>query len=877
MKDHQKSTLWQLTLRARGDDPFAAQRNRLCAAYDIFWDRGVELAKRISLDVPGLTLHDEAHLSALWARASQLTGSEYPINPLEAFVLGGAILLHDAGHAVVAYCGGISELEQTLEYRDATAATLGRNEAVPAREQDLSAPPKHVADEAMFMALRRLHSKQAQVLATRSFSGVYLIDDQELRQNLGQLIGRVAASHHWDRNSLEERLPKLQGAPGFMPEEWCIEPVKIACLLRCADAIQIDQRRAPAFALAIHDPQGHSRLHWMAQQIAQPVVKPDTGGGPGALVFTSQNDFVEDDADAWWIAHDLLNIANEELKGCYSLMKDLALPAFLVDRVAGAEGATQLTRFVRTAGWRPINAQVRVSSVDQIVRLFGGRYLYGNDPVVPLRELIQNASDAVRARRKLTTGPRYDGMVVVRLSQIDGGTWRLRVEDDGIGMSERALTGPLLEFGKSFWGSEEAQDEFPGLVSARLDQGGRFGIGFFSTLMITKRIEVTSRRWDAGLDQTRKLTLKDGLKSRPLVSTVVPESLGQLSTRVEIRISSDTVDGLVSVLRHPKGDTKANLKQVVAHLCPILDCDVWVVEGSAQMELAHSQRWAEADALEWAGQISYADLQGDSKIQDHLAKQAPYIKVIKNEQGEPCGRAAIAFGQIPVGISAIGRFASETRSIYQFSFNYVGSIGYDPDGPRRGHGSILNKEGVKAWASEQAVLLASANLNEAEQCLAAMNVAEFGGNPAPVAKILVSRNWMSLGQVYDLLVEGNDIFVALERSDSTSIGSIVYWPNPHQGISIKSHELDLGVLVMEAWRPGMRHQIYVRIPTDDDPVPSCFLTCLAHYAESKGHPLKMERATDVRFGSFNGMESPRDGLFKGTEIRGDAIRLTVAR
>jgi len=46
------------------------------------------------------------------------------------------------------------------------------------------------------------------------------------------------------------------------------------------------------------------------------------------------------------------------------------------------------------------------------------------------------------------------------------------VEDDGIGMSEHTLTGPLIEFGKSFWASEEAQEEFPGLVSKNLHQTG---------------------------------------------------------------------------------------------------------------------------------------------------------------------------------------------------------------------------------------------------------------------------------------------------------------------------------------------------------------------------------------------------------------------
>jgi hypothetical protein len=122
--DFRSSALWQRTLGTLSDGPFASYRDRLRVAYDVFWQRGTALAQRISTDVPGLTLHDEAHLIALWDRASQLTGEDYDINPLEAFVFGGAILLHDAGHAVAAYEGGLTELKETVEYRDAAAAAL---------------------------------------------------------------------------------------------------------------------------------------------------------------------------------------------------------------------------------------------------------------------------------------------------------------------------------------------------------------------------------------------------------------------------------------------------------------------------------------------------------------------------------------------------------------------------------------------------------------------------------------------------------------------------------------------------------------------------------------------------------------------------------
>jgi hypothetical protein len=63
------------------------------------------LVALIPKDIPGLTVHDITHLDALWETGSTIAGGEYPINPAEAYVLGAAILPHDAGMALAAYPG----------------------------------------------------------------------------------------------------------------------------------------------------------------------------------------------------------------------------------------------------------------------------------------------------------------------------------------------------------------------------------------------------------------------------------------------------------------------------------------------------------------------------------------------------------------------------------------------------------------------------------------------------------------------------------------------------------------------------------------------------------------------------------------------------
>lgn len=164
---------------------------------------------------------------------------------------------------------------------------------------------------------------------------------------------------------------------------------------------------------------------------------------------------------------------------------------------------------------------MRVTDVSSLVERLGGRALYGDDPTVPLRELLQNAIDAVRARR--THEKRSDswGEVHVRLGDDALGSW-LEVEDTGIGMSDDVLTGPLLDFGTSYWSSPMVREEFPGLVSGGFEPIGKFGIGFFSVFMWGDRVRVTTRRWTEG-STTRVLEFETGLMADPVLRDATPD------------------------------------------------------------------------------------------------------------------------------------------------------------------------------------------------------------------------------------------------------------------------------------------------------------------------------------------------------------------
>ena len=188
-------------------------------------DKVRQLASRIAGSLPGLTIHDISHLDALWDVAGTIAGPDYPLNPLEAYVFGASVLLHDAGLCFQAYSGGQDALRDTLEWRDAHG-----------RLSRIARGSPNLKQEADLEALRALHASKAACLATEPWRNgsheLYLIDDHALRENYGALIGDIASSHHWDLDMVLSRF-KIPRPPGeFLDADWVVDSLKVACLLR---------------------------------------------------------------------------------------------------------------------------------------------------------------------------------------------------------------------------------------------------------------------------------------------------------------------------------------------------------------------------------------------------------------------------------------------------------------------------------------------------------------------------------------------------------------------------------------------------------------------------------------------------------------------
>jgi hypothetical protein len=567
----EQTPLWRRTMEDRPDDPHSGPRRVLRGGYHQFRSTVEPLAAEIARSMPMFTDHSIAHADSLWDTASLACGDMFPLNPAEAFVLGGAFLLHDLGMGLASYPGGVADIEGDVQFEDLLVSARVR-----LRRSEPSVDPatvELVAREQTVVELLRLrHAAQAQQLMTTAFrtsagEPFYLLQDAVLRHTFGSLIGQLAHSHWLDVADLK-KFAQPQGSCVDHPAEWELDPLKLACVLRLADAVHIDHRRAPTFLHAFRRPTGASRDHWYFQErLTRPRVVADR------LEYTATAPFGRHEAGAWWLAYDTIRTIDEELHRVDALCADLGRPRFAVRSVAGADSPERLANCIRTEGWEPLDARFRVSDATDLIANLGGDDLYGRKPWIALRELVANAADATRARRTHEGGP--GGTVTVRLTQ-EADEWWLAVEDHGIGMSPSTLVTTLTDFGRSRWQDADTLADFPGLLAKGFQPTGRFGIGFFAVFMVADEVQVRSLAYEEAPRSTHVLDFGHGVATRPLLRQADPhERLRACGTVVRARLRNDprSLEGLFKTTNRRLTHTEL-LHSRLINMCALADVDI---------------------------------------------------------------------------------------------------------------------------------------------------------------------------------------------------------------------------------------------------------------------------------------------------------------
>ena len=122
------------------------------------------------------------------------------------------------------------------------------------------------------------------------------------------------------------------------------------------------------------------------------------------------------------------------------------------------------------------------------------KFLYSDHDIF-LREIVSNAVDATQKLRTLASKgdlKEEAGDLTVRVN-IDKKHGTLTVSDHGIGMTAEEIEKYINQI--AFSGANDFLDKYKDDANAII---GHFGLGFYSSFMVSKKVEIITKSWKEG-------------------------------------------------------------------------------------------------------------------------------------------------------------------------------------------------------------------------------------------------------------------------------------------------------------------------------------------------------------------------------------------
>lgn len=485
MMSIQDEYLWQvLEQKAQQEDEKARPGHKIHEDYlsgiKKICSFGIERAKTIRDTFPMYTLHDEAHICNVLRIMGHLLGDRTDnLTRDEAAMLILAACCHDLG---MSYTD--EEKKVLLEDSDRLNQYLERNhgEYVKAYSENPDVPK--LTDEMKRNYFRSIHHERIRELLN-------LVEWPDC------LWGKV------DQDDLVKVCQSHGNSPSTLSDLENTSTVDLrfcAILLRLADILDFDTTRAPktlyqycGFDNAAGCEAKISQHEWDKHRTSQGFEfdHVEERCVPYDLPYHATSTSMQIEQ----AVHNYLDWVDDELNQCGNLLRrytgkwqNFILPG-------------KIKRTIKANGY--VSGQYHLTmEQDKVMELLVGEELY-SDPSAFVRELLQNAIDAVRTREQLDTQlPRsWTPQINIRSWMDDDGYHWFRIEDNGTGMSQEIVESYFLKIGKSYYTSDTFEkDKIRCGADPDYTPISRFGIGILSCFMggkDTNQVEVSTKRFAA--------------------------------------------------------------------------------------------------------------------------------------------------------------------------------------------------------------------------------------------------------------------------------------------------------------------------------------------------------------------------------------------
>ena len=438
------------------------------------------------------TLHDISHVDEMLKIVDWLIPehTKEAMTPAEWLMLVLGIYFHDLGMVVT---------KREYNDRNNSAFFKYKEEAV----KQFSRPECSCADDRFLYQefVRENHAKRIYTWiegkdSTELGDAKEVFDIiQDLLSHLDKLFKRdlalICESHHLNDidNFKKYRTNSVYGSDPNEKVNLCY----IAILLRIADLLHITRDRTPSVSMRVFNVSNPVSIQeWKKQQAVRAIVPKKSRNGDGNIDDLMEKDTIEvtayfdgsDKAEAYFGLSAYLKYVQSELTRCNAIVAkakktegtaDYDFPWQKVDE-------SQIT----ADGFETKKLQF-VLDQENILQLLVGHTLY-NDPSVVVRELAQNAIDAVRLQKeydkKAARGNEPPGKISIAWSSQDR---TLSFTDNGTGMTINDIENYLLKVGASKYQDSEIKKQFPDFSSI-----SHFGIGILTCFMVADSIDITT-------------------------------------------------------------------------------------------------------------------------------------------------------------------------------------------------------------------------------------------------------------------------------------------------------------------------------------------------------------------------------------------------
>jgi hypothetical protein len=405
--------------------------------------------------------------------------------------------------------------------------------------------------------LRRHHPRLAHEIALYGLpakDGTALIvcpSDSDEERFLADICGLVARSHGMD---LRRSLSYLTDVYGNQVDPRRVHPSFLGALLRIADYFQIQSSRAPTERTEVTSFRSPiSENEWKVHQSIHDI--HNTSGDPEAVVVNAK----PPDVESFLRLQEWLTGLQKELDHSWAVLGEvfglqannsLNLLGLRIRRIKS--NLDDSVAFAKTVSYIPARISFEAANADLLKLLVIP--LYGNNPGIGLRELFQNAVDAVREfedalsrHPELAAIERYnqdaDVLLEVRCDKADRPE-EIIVTDRGIGMTADTLRDYFLKAGASFRRSDTWRREYEDESGhSRVLRTGRFGVGALAAFLLGDRIEVTTRHAFAQSDWGLRFSAQLDDEAISLVRLEAP-----VGTKISIKVPEVNRRHLASIL-----------------------------------------------------------------------------------------------------------------------------------------------------------------------------------------------------------------------------------------------------------------------------------------------------------------------------------------